>query len=363
MPSTSNVWSGIGGCRCYTPGYKHNHIDMSSSRVGKIHFAKVQSKQQLQQQQQEIESHLKPLAKQKRKLPKIRPIMRPRIVPKPKKAPILTLNYRDDIDTLEGPQKRMEYMESTARTMGKHNYLVKNWQLNHAYSLPKLTWKPPRRTVTTLTSVPVIIYKHPEFNLPIRLPPMPKKNLKQIQKKPETVETVKTVRTVKTGKTVKTKAKKANKATKAKKAKKAEKAEKAKKAKKSNEKETTVLKSDELDGIKLLLGDLLNGKAPSLKQRKRDIEYGKTSPTFKMMAHSAESRNSLHNKQFVKQLENPIFFTHPLMRTQNLMPVQSRRTVSMAPKLTQHLEQRRNEQLNMRLNALLAASQYDEDVD
>lgn len=336
---------------------------MSSSRVGKIHFAKVQSKQQLQQQQQqlEIENHLKPLAKQKRKLPKIRPIMRPRIVPKPKKkAPILTLDGRDDMDTLGVPQKRMEYMESTARTMGKHNYLVRNWQLNHSYSLPKLTWKPQRRTETTLTSVPLITYKHPEFNLPIRLPPMPKINLKQIQKKPETTETmepVKTVKTVKTGKTVKTKAKakKANKATKAKNAEKT-------KAEKSNEKET-VLKSNELDGIKLLLGDLLNGKAPSLKQRKRDIEYGKTSPTFKMMAHCAERRSSLHNKQFVKQLENPIFFTHPLMRTQSLIPVQPRRTVSMAPKLTQHLEQRRNEQLNMRLNALLAASQYDEDVD
>lgn len=283
--------------------------------------------------------------------------MRPRVPPKPKqKAPILTLDCREDIDTLGVPQKRMEYMESTARTMGKQNYLVRNWQLNHSYSLPKLTWKPQRRTETTLTSVPVVTYKHPEFNLPLRLPPIQRMNLnlKQKQKKPEKTEkpekpekteTKETMETMKTLNTVKTK-----------------KAKKVKTAKKSNDKETAT-KSDELDGIKLLLGDLLNGKAPTLKQRKKDIEYGKTSPTFKMMAHSAERRSSLHNKQFVKQLENPIFFTHPLMRTQNMMPVQPRRTVSMAPKLTQHLEQRRNEQLNMRLNALLAASQYDEDVD
>lgn len=119
----------------------------------------------------------------------------------------------------------------------------------------------------------------------------------------------------------------------------------------------------EQDNIKWLLGDLLTKKAPTIKERSRDIEYGNKSPTFKIMSHGAERRSNLHNQQFVKQLENPILFTHPLIRKQSLGPVHTRRTISMAPKHTKQQEMRYKEQLNKRLNMLLAASEESNDED
>lgn len=301
MP-TNNVWTGIGLRRCYTTG---NRVPMISRERVKV-------------KNRELKSIIQSPAKLRKTLPKIRAIqLKPSFVPRPKlKAPILSQNLSEEGNTpgLGGtspPDKREDAKTSTARTWGKQTSVFRNWQFNQAYVKPKQRWARKRWTDTPnrYKAPSKFTFKPQEFSkyTPIKKPPPMQRKSKRTAaaKAPEP--------------------------------------------------------KSEQDNIKWLLGDLLSKKPPTIKERSRDIEYGNKSPTFKIMSHGVERRSNLHNQQFVKQLENPILFTHPLIRNQSLQPVQMRRTISMAPKLTKQQEMRHKEQLHQRLNMLLAASEIDED--
>ncbi|KAH8416797.1 hypothetical protein KR222_004947 [Zaprionus bogoriensis] len=122
------------------------------------------------------------------------------------------------------------------------------------------------------------------------------------------------------------------------------------------ERELPEREQPERENLKMLLGDLLGEKNT---QQPRQIEYVKISPTFKMIQHSPERRSSLNNKQFELQLENPTFFTHPLIGNKKLPPVQTRRTIVLGPQTT--LVQKAKEELNKKLSLLLQASEEDHD--
>lgn len=320
----NNGWTGIGLRRCYTTG---NRVPMSS-------------RERVQVKNRELNEFP---GKLRKTLPKIRPILKqPSLVPRPKlKAPILSQKLPEEGNTLglasiSQPEKRMDAKTSTARTWGKQSSVLRNWQFDQQYVKPKQKWarkrwtdKPNRYEAPRKHS-----FKPQEFSkyTPKRKPPPMQRKFEFPKRKSKNTEVAAAVA-----------AATAAAATAA-----------AAPAVAAPEPKS------EHDNIKWLLGDLLSKRPPTIKERSRDIEYGNKSPTFKIMSHGIESRSKLHNQQFVKQLENPILFTHPLIRNQSLQPVHMRR-ISMAPKLTKQQEMRHKEQLHQRLNMLLAASELDED--
>ncbi|KAL7743473.1 hypothetical protein ACLKA6_018611 [Drosophila palustris] len=117
-------------------------------------------------------------------------------------------------------------------------------------------------------------------------------------------------------------------------------------------------KSEQSD-LKHLLADLL-GKKPKLN-KSNNFEYVKTSPIFKLMAHSADRRNSLRAKGFQKQLEIPTFFRHPLGKSDQRKIHITRRS-SLFPAENQ-FQKRTKEALKQKLCFLLQDGKDQDDDD